>query len=110
MGGPRLEIRNDGIRAQGITTPEAIGTPLFKAGRCAMAHGARKPIVAPDRMRPAPGPNGGVADTLDEAKAAFRAASERRPQRCPAASRFVASVRFRQKKQTRNAQPKPICS
>ena len=73
MGGPRLEIRNDGIRAQGITTPEAIGTPLFKAGRCAMAHGARKPIVAPDRMRPAPGPNGGLADSLAEAKAAFRA-------------------------------------
>jgi hypothetical protein len=39
----------DGIRAQGITTPEDIGTHLFKSGRCAMAHGARKPIVDPDK-------------------------------------------------------------
>jgi hypothetical protein len=29
---------------------------------------------------PSHGPNGGVADSLDEAKAAFRAAWERRPQ------------------------------
>jgi hypothetical protein len=39
----------DGIRAQGITTPEGIGAHLFKSGRCAMAHGARKPIVDPDK-------------------------------------------------------------
>ncbi len=38
----------DRIRAQGITSPEEIGTHLFKSGRCAMAHGARKPIVDPD--------------------------------------------------------------
>ena len=38
----------DGIRAQGITAPEDIGTHLFKSGRCAMAHGARKPIIDPD--------------------------------------------------------------
>jgi hypothetical protein len=39
----------DGITAQGITKPEDIGTHLFKSGRCAMAHGARKPIVDPDK-------------------------------------------------------------
>jgi Methylamine utilization protein MauJ len=39
----------DGIRVQGITTSEEIGTHLFKSGRCAMAHGARKPIVDPDK-------------------------------------------------------------
>jgi hypothetical protein len=39
----------DGIRAQGITTPEEIGTHLYKSGRCAMAHGASKPIVDPDK-------------------------------------------------------------
>jgi hypothetical protein len=35
----------DSIRAQGITAPEDIGTHLFESGRCAMAHGARKPVV-----------------------------------------------------------------
>jgi hypothetical protein len=39
----------DGIRAQGITTPGDIGTHLFKSGRCAMAHAARKPIIDPDK-------------------------------------------------------------
>jgi hypothetical protein len=39
----------DGIRAQGSTAPDDIGTHLFKSGRCAMAHGARKPIVDPDK-------------------------------------------------------------
>ena len=39
----------DGIRSQGITSPEDIGTHLFQSGRCAMAHGARKPIVDPDK-------------------------------------------------------------
>jgi hypothetical protein len=39
----------DGIRAQGIATPEDIGIHLFKSGRCAMAHGAHKPIVDPDK-------------------------------------------------------------
>jgi hypothetical protein len=38
----------DRIRAQRITSPEDIGTHLFKSGRCAMAHGARKPIIDPD--------------------------------------------------------------
>jgi hypothetical protein len=38
----------DGIKAQGFSTAEDIGTHLFKSGRCAMAHGARKPIVDPD--------------------------------------------------------------
>jgi hypothetical protein len=38
----------DGIRAQGITTPKDIGIHLFQSGRCAMAHGARKPVVDPD--------------------------------------------------------------
>jgi hypothetical protein len=38
----------DGIKAQGITTPEDIGNHLFKSGRCAMAHGAHKPIIDPD--------------------------------------------------------------
>ena len=38
----------DRIRAQGITAPEDISTHLFKSGRCAMAHGARKPIIDPD--------------------------------------------------------------
>jgi hypothetical protein len=39
----------------------------------------RSPVrasILPDRA-PTPGPNGGVADSLDEAKAAFRAAGER---------------------------------
>ena len=39
----------DGIRTQGITTPGQIGTHLFQSGRCAVAHGARKPIVDPDK-------------------------------------------------------------
>jgi Methylamine utilization protein MauJ len=39
----------DGIKVQGITTPDDIGTHLFKSGRCAMAHGARKPIIDPDK-------------------------------------------------------------
>lgn len=39
----------DGLRAQGIATPDAIGTHLYKSGRCAMAHGAHKPIVDPDK-------------------------------------------------------------
>jgi hypothetical protein len=39
----------DGIRAQGITTPDGIGRHLYQSGRCAMAHGARKPIVDPDK-------------------------------------------------------------
>jgi hypothetical protein len=38
----------DGIRAQGIVTPEAISRHLFQSGRCAMAHANRKPIVDPD--------------------------------------------------------------
>lgn len=38
----------DGIKAQGITSPADIGTHLFRSGRCAMAHGARKPIIDPD--------------------------------------------------------------
>jgi hypothetical protein len=44
-----VEEALDGIRAQGITTPEDIGTHLFRSGRCAMAHAARKPIVDPDK-------------------------------------------------------------
>jgi hypothetical protein len=39
----------DGIKAKGITTPYDIGAHLFKSGRCAMAHGARKPIIDPDK-------------------------------------------------------------
>ena len=39
----------NGIRAQGIATPDDIGTHLFQSGRCAMAHGTRKPIVDPDK-------------------------------------------------------------
>jgi hypothetical protein len=40
------------------------------------------------RRAPSPGPNGGVADSLDEAKAAFRAAVGGAPRRCaPAESR-----------------------
>jgi hypothetical protein len=38
----------DRINTQGINSPEDIGTHLFKSGRCAMAHGARKPIIDPD--------------------------------------------------------------
>jgi len=38
----------DGIKAQGFSTAEEVSTHLFKSGRCAMAHGARKPIVDPD--------------------------------------------------------------
>jgi hypothetical protein len=52
------------------------------------------------------GPNGGVADSLDEAKAAFRAAGGDR--RCTRPR--PVSVCFRQKKQTRNAHFEPICS
>jgi hypothetical protein len=49
-----------------------------------------------------------VADSIDEAKTAFRAALERAfidgaPGREP------ASVRFRRKKQTRNAHFEPFC-
>jgi len=40
----------DGIRAQGITTPAAIGQHLFSSGRCAMAHGAHEPIIDPDKL------------------------------------------------------------
>jgi hypothetical protein len=39
----------DGIRAQGIVTPEAIGDHLYRSGRCAVAHAARQPIVDPDK-------------------------------------------------------------
>jgi hypothetical protein len=39
----------DGIKTKGITTPDDIGTHLFRSGRCAMAHGARKPIIDPDK-------------------------------------------------------------
>jgi hypothetical protein len=39
----------DDIRAQGITTPEDIGTHLFKSGRCAIAHATRHPVVDPDK-------------------------------------------------------------
>jgi hypothetical protein len=39
----------DGIKAKGITTPDDIGAHLFRSGRCAMAHGARKPIIDPDK-------------------------------------------------------------
>jgi hypothetical protein len=38
----------NGIRAQGIATSDDIGKHLYKSGRCAMAHGARKPIIDPD--------------------------------------------------------------
>ncbi len=48
LGGFGVKEALDGIMAQGITAPEDIGTHLFKSGRCAMAHGARKPIVDPD--------------------------------------------------------------
>jgi hypothetical protein len=44
---------------------------------------------------PPPGPSGGLADTLDEAKAAFRAA-------------WSGSVRFREEKPKRYAQPEPF--
>jgi hypothetical protein len=37
------------IRAQGFTTPEAIGDHLYRSGRCAMAHATRQPIVDPDK-------------------------------------------------------------
>jgi hypothetical protein len=47
-------------------------------------------------------PNGGVADSLDEAKAAFRGGGA-------APGREPVSVRFREKKQTRNAQVEPFC-
>ena len=39
----------DGIRGQGISSSEDIGAHLFRSGRCAVAHGARKPIVDPDK-------------------------------------------------------------
>jgi hypothetical protein len=39
----------DGIRTQGNATAKDIGVHLFRSGRCAMAHGARKPIVDPDK-------------------------------------------------------------
>lgn len=39
----------DGIKKKGITTPDEIGSHLFRSGRCAMAHGARKPIIDPDK-------------------------------------------------------------
>jgi hypothetical protein len=38
----------NGIQAKGITTPGDIGKHLYRSGRCAMAHGARKPIIDPD--------------------------------------------------------------
>jgi hypothetical protein len=56
---------------------------------------AGKAAIRPD------GPNGGVADSLDEAKAAFRAAGERPPNGAP--GREPVSVRFFGKKRTRNA-------
>ena len=48
---------------------------------------------------PTHGPNGGVADSLDEAKAAFRAAWE-------AGGR---GVRSRKRKRTRNARADYVC-
>jgi hypothetical protein len=39
----------NGIRAQGVTTPDDIGAHLYKSSRCAVAHGAHKPIVDPDK-------------------------------------------------------------
>jgi hypothetical protein len=39
----------DGIRAQGITTPDQIASHLYDSGRCAMAHANRKPIIDPDK-------------------------------------------------------------
>ena len=47
---------------------------------------------------PAHGPNGGVADSLDEAKAALRAAWE-----------AGGKVRFLWKLRTRNARPEFVC-
>jgi hypothetical protein len=48
LGGSGVKEAIDGIRAQGITAPEDIGTHLFKSGRCAVVHGTRKPIINPD--------------------------------------------------------------
>jgi hypothetical protein len=48
LSGHGVKEALDGIKAQGITSAEEIGTHLFKSGRCAMAHGARKPIIDPD--------------------------------------------------------------
>lgn len=50
LKGHNVKEALDGIRAQGITTPEEIGSHLFKSGRCAMAHGARQPIIDPDKL------------------------------------------------------------
>jgi hypothetical protein len=53
------------------------------------------------------GPNGGVTDSLDKAKSAFRGAAaltDGAPGRGRSASVFV------RKKRTRYAQPEPICS
>lgn len=49
LSGHGVKEAIDGIRANGITTPNDIGTHLFKSGRCAMAHGTRKPIIDPDK-------------------------------------------------------------
>ena len=51
--------------------------------------------MTPGLRGPSPGPSGGAADTLDEAKAAFRPAWER------PLSGGVEEI---------NAQPEPICS
>jgi hypothetical protein len=50
-----------------------------------------------------------VADSLGEAKAAFRAAWEAPPLIDGAPGRELVSVCFRQKKRTRNARFEPFC-
>ena len=52
------------------------------------------PLGYPDRAcAPAHGPNGGVADSLDEAKAAFRAAGERRRPRFSVSAPYAGNSR-----------------
>jgi hypothetical protein len=54
---------------------------------------------------------GGVADSLDEAKTAFRAAVGGAPRRCaPAESRRSPASAFLGKSGRDYAQPEPICS
>jgi hypothetical protein len=48
------------------------------------------------------GPNGGMAESLDEAKAVFRAPVGGAPRRCASREPVVASIRFRRER-ARNA-------
>jgi hypothetical protein len=91
------EVRHDGRTVGRIYRMRSTGRELWRwtqSGIFQLSHG----------------PNGSVADSLDEAKAAFRRrGSGGLDRRYASGEPVVASVRFPQKKQTRNARVDPVC-